>query len=255
MWVRHARMRHARLVGRALRGLEFLRFHPRLRAAYRGLGAAVSRPPRIVDVGANDGSSVRFFARTFGTISVIAFEPDPDAAARLRRRTRHLDIVVVPIACSDSGGRRVLSRCIFDEVSTLEPIDERSTYLRRKSQLLLTPPDQLYMPLDVEACRLDDYFGVQPERSFDILKIDVEGHELSVLRGAVDLLSQHVFRVIQLEAHEDDQYRVEHGVIDEILTRSGYRLHARIRHSFGNFFEELWVIDEATQVDQSPLPE
>lgn len=232
---------HARFVGFGLRAVERLLYAPRLRKAYSDISDGLRESPIIVDVGANDGSSIRFFNRAFGRATVFAFEPDPAVAERLRRRTRGMDVQIATIACSDVDGMRAFSRCVFDEVSTLEELSAGSEYLRRKARVLLTPADLLYEQIEVEVCRLDTWFSGAQDTPFDILKIDVEGHELAVLRGASELLGAQAFRVVQLESHEDDQYTIRHSEIAELLTAAGYSLHARIRHSFGNFYDEIWV--------------
>jgi len=59
-------------------------------------------------------------------------------------------------------------------------------------------------PVDVPLARLDDVLGVEGA-PISLVKIDVQGHELEVLRGAEAVISRH--RPALILEHEDDLYR------------------------------------------------
>jgi FkbM family methyltransferase len=89
--------------------------------------------------------------------------------------------------------------------------------------------------------------SVQTERldSFDLnnvgfIKIDVEGHEFAVLRGAVNMLeTQHPNLMIEIEHRSDDE-----DYLDEIVAfladrgYSGRFLHRRVWHPLSDFDRE-----------------
>ena len=77
---------------------------------------------------------------------------------------------------------------------------------------------------------------------FDVLKIDVEGHELQVLEGLFSNGIQFKIRLIQLESHNDDMYlsNSKHGDIDQLLNKNGYFEIAKIKHGFGDFAEIIY---------------
>jgi hypothetical protein len=58
----------------------------------------------------------------------------------------------------------------------------------------------------VEVRRLDDVIAVLSIQSIALLKIDVEGHEFEVLRGAHEAISRGVVDVIQFEFNEMNAY-------------------------------------------------
>ena len=74
----------------------------------------------------------------------------------------------------------------------------------------------------VSLTTLDDYFGPRPEVSIDLIKCDVEGHELEVFRGGEGLLkSQAPILMVEI----DQRHLRSHSVRDvfDYLGRLGYR--------------------------------
>ncbi|MGE0417519.1 MAG: FkbM family methyltransferase [Acetobacteraceae bacterium] len=121
-----------------------------------------------VDVGCNHG----IYAGELGLLCprVHAFEPQPVLAAELRRKLPR-NCTVHEIALSDRSGTAVLRVPIAD--------DGRAT-LHAANPVEGT---ELSVPL----VRLDDVV----HEPIGFLKIDVEGHEMSVLRGAERILREH----------------------------------------------------------------
>jgi FkbM family methyltransferase len=79
---------------------------------------------------------------------------------------------------------------------------------------------------DIELRRLDDLFA-EAER-IGVLKLDVEGHEAEVLRGASSLLASHRIRDIVFEEHDDYP-----APASQLLEDNGYCLFRLRHHLFG----------------------
>lgn len=76
-----------------------------------------------------------------------------------------------------------------------------------------------------------------------VLKIDVEGHELSCLKGLfVNNNHPLPIRFIQLESHYDDMYlsNTQHGEIHELPQQNGFEKVKEIKHGFGDFSEVIY---------------
>ncbi|MDH4074416.1 MAG: FkbM family methyltransferase [Acidimicrobiia bacterium] len=124
-----------------------------------------------VDVGASGGL---YLSRLVGSSQrCVAFEPRAPAAADLRAMVAALDleVQVEEVALSDRSGTatmRVLSR-------------DRGRSTIEAANPMYDPDGSALISYEVETRRLDDY-GLG---DVGFVKIDVEGHELAVLRGAL----------------------------------------------------------------------
>lgn len=150
-------------------------------------------PTMIFDVGANEGDFLRC-ARSSSSDAVIhAFEPHPQTFARLARSTEGLDrIHLNASALSDGEGRAEL----FDVEG------EDGTALASLHRGAVAVAGRRVRPVTVEMCTLDSYAARHGVDRIDLLKIDTEGHELAVLRGARNLIAENRILRVQFEFNE-----------------------------------------------------
>lgn len=142
-----------------------------------------------VDVGANIGHMTLLMAARAD--AVVAIEPHPDTYRDLvfNIQTNYHDEScrpkVIQAAASDQSGVTVLKLPEgFDRncgLASVAPVGDESGELQ------------------VSSVTLDDIFV---DQRVDVLKIDVEGHELGVLRGAEKLLARRLIRDCVFECHE-----------------------------------------------------
>lgn len=131
-----------------------------------------------LDVGANLGWYATVLHRlSGGALDVHAFEPDPDNRALLLANLALNDaqsVRVSPLALSDAAGTARLNR--YRAIN------------RGKHSLL--PLEGAVDSVPVETARLDDYLEAagQATRAIWLMKLDVEGLEPAVVRGAARAL-------------------------------------------------------------------
>jgi len=137
----------------------------------------ISKPGSVFDVGANIGEYTYVLEKTVGPENVYAIEPLPRLCSRLR--TLFPKAHVLRMALSDAPGTLELKTPIIKG----SPLWTRSTLERfvDDGETGAVREEVPVMPLDLLCERLQ-------VRNVTLVKIDVEGHEKSVLLGALGIL-------------------------------------------------------------------
>lgn len=154
----------------------------------------LDEPLRLLDVGARAGIDPRW-ERFHGDLEVLGFEPDADECARLNAVTdRRYKARFLPYALGAEEGERTFHVSRWPVASsTYEPNAHFLADFPEAAALLETVERRVLAvtPLDSVVARE----GVKP----DMLKVDVEGAELDVLRGGEDSLAGSLALDIEVE--------------------------------------------------------
>ncbi len=221
---------------------EALFFYPRLRKFYRKKIDA--KDILLIDVGANKGQSIDFFRSVNSHISILAFEPNKKLFGLLQKKYASISgIELYQLGVSEQSGELTFHESVLDETSTFEQLNLNSSYLQKKARILGVKKESIFSDAyQVPVTSLADFLAIHPVQKIDILKLDVEGHELSCLKGLFEKKTDIKVHYIQLESHNDDMYknRLDSIKITSFLMEYGFEEAARIRHGFGNFYEVIY---------------
>ena len=221
---------------------EAIFFYPKLKKFYKDNLKNVS--VSILDVGANKGQSIDFFLGINPNAKITAFEPNKKLFQLLEEKYKNnVNIILNNLGVSNTNGELEINENILDETSTFESLNLDSKYLEKKAKVLgVTKESIIVDKYKVAVITLSEFLKSNESNSFDVLKIDVEGHELPVLEGLFSNGNQFKIRLIQLESHNDDMYlsNSKHEDIDQLLNKNGYFEIAKIKHGFGDFAEIIY---------------
>jgi len=175
---------------------------------------------QVVDAGANIGYMTGLFAaRTGRQGTVHAFEPHP----QIRKK---LEANVSRIARNETSSKVVVHAVALGDRNGTADLVEADNFTTNQGTSFLADAVTPAVPLKrhrVEVKTLDEVF---PAGEFGLLKIDVEGHESKLIKGATRLLSGRRIRNVIYEDHAQGQ-----SGIPEIFAEHGYKIYS-IGHTF-----------------------
>jgi FkbM family methyltransferase len=147
------------------------------------IAAGLKEGDVFVDVGAHHGAfSLRASQAVGPAGQVIAVEPDPGTLARLRENielNRYANIRVEPVAFGDQAG-----------TMTLYVVSGQAVSLSEKTALSLARGGQMQR-VEVPIIPMDQALGDLNGARISVIKVDVEGAETIVLRGAANTIKTH----------------------------------------------------------------
>jgi FkbM family methyltransferase len=145
----------------------------------------------VFDVGANRGQTLKRFLIDFPKAQIYSFEPLPASFRELQKvaSTSEGRAQAFELGISSEPGSMKLRVFADSEKCTLET--DLSDSLRDHESEIITRP--------VES--LDHFCLKHSIEKIDLLKMDVEGHEMQALRGAERLLLEKRVQAIYLEFH------------------------------------------------------
>jgi len=164
----------------------------------------------VIDVGANIGYMTSIMSVRVGkTGRVICFEPHPQIYNELYRNVKHWQkmydwnhIETYLTALSDVKGKGFLKAPLENNLGTasliqFDSVDGSVSY--REDRINIHKGNAGHNGYIVLKDRLDNKLEKLKVHQVDVLKIDVEGHELQVLKGVERLLSRKAIRDIFFE--------------------------------------------------------
>jgi FkbM family methyltransferase len=184
----------------------------------RALDSSVVK--RIVDVGANVGYSLSYFAESFPSAVILAFEPSPvhltQIDKNLSANALEQRVQVIRAAAGTTAGQGFL----IDAGEASRVVDEPA-----KGRI---------------AVPIVDFFCTIGEGAVDLLKLDCEGAEFDLLMDT--RFEKLDVRTLVLECHANRERPHADAAIVERLAALGFTLENGTEHELGdNRFGMLWA--------------
>jgi FkbM family methyltransferase len=142
-------------------------------------------PKIILDIGAHLGEVSEFFIKNFKYIKKIyLFEPQKEFFFLLKRKfLNNSKVTCFNKACSNKTSESIFNIGVHRRSSTLEGYNKNSFYYKIKSILIFGKiKNFIHKRTKINTISLDSFLN-KKKISVDLLKLDVEGSELKVLKG------------------------------------------------------------------------
>lgn len=169
--------------------------------------------PFIIDCGSNIGMSLVFFKALYPEAEILAFEPDPGSYECLLQNievNKLKDVQALKLALSEEEGQ----------------VDFYIDPDRPGSLLMSTIQDRMpHTATRVPSGRLSTFI----DRSIDLVKMDIEGAELTVIKElSYSGRMAHVNNFLIEYHHHIDTAQDEFGAFLSLLEESGYGYQIRL---------------------------
>ncbi len=153
----------------------------------------------VFDVGANVGDYSRLIAENIINAHIFSFEPHPKTFEILKINTKDLqNIYIFNCALSSKKGKLELYDYKSNDSSPHSSFNKDIFKSIHKAKDINT--------YKVDVCTIDNFCSENNIEIIDFLKIDVEGYELDVLKGAKMMLDNCKIRCIQFEFTQINVY-------------------------------------------------
>ncbi len=179
------------------------------------------QPVVVLDIGANKGDATRRAIDEFPRATVYAFEPAPKMTEALRERFKgHPGVRTIAAAVGDRPGAidfHVAADDLFS--SALPPSELGRHYHDGEIDRVST--------VRVPMVAIDQWADENAVDRVDIVKIDVQGLETAVLRGAAEVIRTRGVLAVTCEAPLIREYEgsCTYSEIDAMLNALGFEIH------------------------------
>jgi len=153
----------------------------------------------IIDVGAYIGNATKLYKNYFPRHKIYCFEPFSESYDYLKNRfvdDSNINIVNQALDCKVQTRKLYLSN--FPNLNSLHKPNERSWGFKDEKSV------------GVQTITLDDFCSNNNIDHIDILKLDVQGSELDVLKGSKEILERGKISLINIEWQVVPLYKNHH---------------------------------------------
>lgn len=213
--------------------------NPHRNGEYHFLTNYLKNGMTVFDVGANIGKYTEFMLSQAPEIEVHCFEPVAETFVQLKKR--HENNPQVRLNNFGLSNQEAIAHMkIYGETYGINSLYDRRSAVSAQNAY------EDYIEQQVVLKVLDHYVAQHDIEKIDLLKIDVEGHELSVLKGAKESLASGVIKTIVFEygsSFVDAQTSLQE--VYDLVTQHGFQLYRLWNYGKWQImsFEQLWGLE------------
>ena len=195
------------------------------------------------DVGAHKGETVNLFNRYFKIEKIYCFEASKINYEYLVKKIKNIDnVLAFNFGLGNKEGYENFNQLEESSSSSFIDINTESNYfIKKKKYLNFFFNKELKInssPANIR--KLKNFMENNLIKFIDILKIDTEGYELNIIKGAEDKIKN--INYIYFEHHFDDMLKKGYtfSEIHEYLIKNGFEKKLKLKMFFRKSFEYIY---------------
>lgn len=168
----------------------------------------------IIDIGAFDGMSSVLMAKQFPSHQILCFEANPTACKMAENNLKkYPNVTLYPFAISSDNVNKsffVSDNLVSSSLNSIESNGESKEW-----------GFEMVNQIEVQARKLDSFCH---DKKVLLIKIDTQGHELEVLKGAVEVLANTKYIMVEMQNHDIYTNSCKYYDVDEFLRNNNFQL-------------------------------
>lgn len=183
------------------------------------------KDPIYIDIGAHKGKFVQNFIKIYKRGKFYITEPNSSIYTYLKKKFRSNQIKIFDYAIGNFNEKKKMQINSVDLTNTLSKINKNSKYFKFKNFILSLKKNISNKSLTkiVNVITLDKFCKINKIKYIDILKVDVEGSEFEVLKGAKKIIKKTNFVIIEIQNNK--MYRnYSKYKIDLFLKKNNFKI-------------------------------
>jgi len=192
----------------------------------------------FIDVGSHKGEFLSYILKLKNVKKIFAFEPQIAIYKILSKNFSHKKIKITNIAIDKEVSKKYIYINKFTNTSTLSILDKKSFYLKFKN-LLTRSKKNFVQKYIVKTNTIDNLFSnIKLKNS--LLKIDVEGFEINVLKGSTKKIANEIDYIL-IENQFVNLYKKSSSKKNhEFLIKNNFEIYKNFVHPLMIFSDCLY---------------
>ena len=199
----------------------------------------------IFDVGSHRGESIDYFIKLKNLKKIQSFEPQKDIFLILKKKYKNNNKVILnQIALSQNENYKDFYINDLSSTSGFSRLNKKSLWLKIKNKIL-NKKNPIINKIKIRSITIDKFIKQKKIKKIDLLKIDTEGHELEVLKGALKTIKEHKVKFILIELHFSKMYQnYSKKKIESFLAKNNFFLLKKFKFPFLSFVDNLYKFEK-----------
>ena len=199
----------------------------------------------IFDVGSHRGESIDYFIKLKNLKKIQSFEPQKDIFLVLKKKyINNNKVILNQIALSQNENYKDFYINDLSSTSTFSRLNKKSLWLKIKNKIL-NKKNPIINKIKIRSLTIDKFIKQKKIKKIDLLKIDTEGHELEVLKGALKTIKEHKVKFILIELHFSKMYQnYSKKKIESFLAKNNFFFLKKFKFPFLSFVDNLYKFEK-----------